>query len=71
MIYTHGNGRIQGRAGNGRFRRFTGEEFGIGVCPKCQTLTTRPELPAVGPIDPVDFNARVCVCGWDSRKAKV
>lgn len=65
----HANGRIQGRAGNGRFRKFTGEEFGIGVCPNCQTLTTRPTLPDAPFIDPRDFNARVCSnCGWDSRK---
>lgn len=72
MPYKRANGRIQGRAANGRFRKFTGEEFGIGVCPKCQTLTTRPELSTTDFIDPRDFNARVCAnCGWDSRKAMI
>jgi len=62
------NGRIQPRKGDGRFRQFTGKDFGIGVCPKCQGITQRPEIPAGPFIDPRDFNARVCPCGWDSRK---
>lgn len=66
--YRHSNGRIQARGARGRFRQWTGEDVGIGVCPKCSTLTVRPELK--GPfIDPLDFHARICGnCGWDSRK---
>lgn len=68
--YRHGNGRIQARGAGGRFRQWTGQDVGIGVCPKCNTLTTRPKLPETGFIDPRDFNARVCAnCGWDSRTA--
>ena len=70
MTYKHGNGRIQARGAGGRFRKWAGNDFGIGVCPKCQTITAQPKLPESGPIDPVDFNARVCAgCGWDSRKS--
>lgn len=67
---TYKNGKnIQARTGGGRFRKFTGNDFGIGVCPKCSTITTQPPLGGDGPIDPRDFNARVCGgCGWDSRK---
>lgn len=72
MAYKRSNGRIQERAASGRFRRTTGADVGVGVCPKCRTLTTRPELPKTdGPVDPALFNARVCAsCGWDSRKEK-
>lgn len=68
--YRHRNGRIQARGAGGRFRKWTGDDAGIGVCPRCRTITTRPELDQSKPfIDPVDFHARVCGnCGWDSRK---
>ena len=67
--YKGRSGRIQARGAGGRFRQWTGEEFGIGVCPRCQHITMRPELPQTPFIDPRDFNARVCPeCGWDSRK---
>jgi hypothetical protein len=68
MPYKHRNGRIQARGAGGRFRQWTGGDFGIGVCPKCGKITQRPEVPASAFIDPRDFNARVCPCGWDSRK---
>lgn len=67
--YRHGNGRLQARGAGGRFRRWTGQDVGIGVCPKCNGITQRPKLPETGFIDPRDFNARVCPCGWDSRTA--
>ncbi len=67
--YKGRSGRIQARGAGGRFRQWTGEEFGIGVCPRCQHITVRPELPQTPFIDPRDFNARVCPgCGWDSRR---
>jgi hypothetical protein len=67
--YKNPSGRIQARGDGGRFRKWKGEEFGIGVCPKCGRIATQPELPQTGFIDPRDFNARVCPgCGWDSRK---
>lgn len=60
--------RIQARGSRGRFRKWTGEDVGIGVCPRCQHLTLQPKLPETPFIDPRDFHARVCPgCGWDSR----
>jgi hypothetical protein len=67
--YKSRSGRIQARSAGGRFRKWEGREFGIGACPRCSTVTTRPPLADTGFIDPRDFNAQVCGgCGWDSRK---
>lgn len=63
---------IQARASDGSFRRWTGDDVGIGVCPKCSHLTTQPEMPEAlkgGHVAPEDFrawrDARECKsCGW-------
>jgi len=41
--YKRSNKSIQMRSGNGRFRRATGADFGIGVCENegCRSLTVR------------------------------
>lgn len=41
--YKRSNKSIQMRSGNGRFRKATGADFGIGVCPNegCNRLTLR------------------------------
>lgn len=67
--YKHPSGRIQARRADGRFRKVTAQDVGIGACPKCDGFTARPKPPEGRFIDPVDFHARVCLsCGWDSRK---
>lgn len=45
---------------------------GVGVCPWCRSVAFRPPGVDDGPfIDPVDFKALVCSCGWDSRRGVV
>lgn len=73
--YRHGK-TIQARDTGGQFRKWTGDDFGIGVCPKCSTLTTQPAQPESlksGFIDPVEFRrwqqSRVCAgCGWTNQQ---
>lgn len=70
--FRHPNKRLTGRGGNGRFRQITAEDVGIGACPVCSGITSRPPEPAEfakGNIDPRAFNewqkARHCPqCGW-------
>jgi hypothetical protein len=64
-VHRHQGGRLQERASDGRFVK----PDAIGTCPRCHQPVTSPELPKTRPVDPVLYNARVCVsCGWDSRK---
>jgi hypothetical protein len=76
---TYRNGKaIQARSEDGSFRRFTGEDVGIGVCPQCAGITVQPTKPTAlysGFVDPQLFNnwrnARVCSCGWKNTAALV
>lgn len=43
---------------------------GVGTCPWCRSFTFRPEV-AGRHIDPADMAARVCRCGYDSRRGRV
>ena len=77
---TYRNGKaIQARASDGSFREWTGDDVGIGVCPKCSYLTVTPPEPASfksGMIAPEDYyrrwnKARVCDhCGWKNPEAE-
>lgn len=48
----------------------TGRLDGVGTCPWCRSFTFRPEV-AGWHIDPADMAARVCRCGYDSRRGRV
>jgi len=63
---------LQKRGGAGRFERWDlDRDMGVRACPWCKTLSAfRPELSGDF-IDPIDFNARVCRCGYDSRRGRV
>lgn len=76
---THRNGKnIQARSADGSFRRWTGDDVGIGSCPCCAHLTVQPAEPDAfksGMVAPEDFRrwskARVCKnCGWENAEAK-
>lgn len=66
---------LQARASDGSFRQWTGDDFGIGVCPQCSTITIQPPMPdslKTGFVNPVEFrrwqSARVCkACGWTNQ----
>jgi len=70
---------IQARARDGSFRKWTGDDVGIGVCPECSHLTVQPPAPGAsekGMLAPEDFRrwsrARVCGrCGWRNEDAKL
>ncbi len=64
--YKARNKRIIMRGGNGRFRRATGADFGIGACPNegCRSLTRRVyDGPENDPMpDPRLFRQRCFTC---------
>lgn len=64
---------LQKRGGAGRFERWDlDRDMGVRQCPWCLTLSAfRPEIPLTDFVDPADFNARVCKCGYDSRRGTV
>lgn len=73
---TYRNGRtLQARSSNGSFRAWTGADFGVGFCPKCNHGTTRPPEPEAlksRQIAPEEFrrwqNTLVCTkCGWTNQ----
>ena len=65
MAYKAANGRLIPRAGNGRFRRATGQDLGIGgVCPTCQHLLLRhyDGDETERPLDPAKWRYRCFTC---------
>lgn len=59
------NGRLIPRSGDGRFRRFTGQDVGIGgVCPKCDHLLLRhyDGDESQRPLDPAKWRYRCFTC---------
>ncbi len=76
-FYRNGR-RLQARTGAGEFRKLTGDDVGIGVCPHCRSLTVQPPEPESfrgGMIAPEAFrawrDARVCSrCGWANEAAQ-
>ena len=64
--YKRPNKQIQMRSGNGRFRKATGADFGIGVCENegCRSLTMRVyDGPEDDPMpDPRLFRQRCFTC---------
>lgn len=65
MTYKAPNGRLIPRAGNGRFRRATGQDVGIGgVCPTCQHLLLRhyDGDETERPLDPAKWRYRCFTC---------
>lgn len=71
--YLRPNGRLQLREGGGQFRQHDlDRDFGVRLCPWCRRLTAiQPDLSGQAFVDPCDVRARVCPCGYDSRRGKV
>lgn len=76
--YRAPNKRLIARGTGGRFRQWTGNDFGIGVC-SCNAISVRPAEPEAmrknGFIDPFLFNqwqkARICPrCGAKNESAQ-
>lgn len=79
--YKASNGRVIARGRGGKFRQWTFDDAGIGVCPKCNHITVMPAEPEGlrkdGMVNPFLLNkyrkARICPnkeCDYVSPEAK-